>query len=104
MVKSQPRTQLRATSGSVAMQRQGLVTMSVAPLEGMELSLVWEHIDVQGLCRTGPADHETRPHLTLVSALGRTGPAPYLGSTVGPALEAWEWVSQPALRAGEQES
>lgn len=57
----------------------------------------WDHIDVQGLCRTVPTPHwlwhlgELAPTL----ASGRVGPAHHLGSTVELAMLAGTQVSQP---------
>ena len=63
MVRSQPELQLRAMSGSMAMQWQGLVLMSVMPVTTKGYWNVpgrvafGDYSDVQGLFRTGPSFH-----------------------------------------------
>lgn len=79
----------------------------ILPLETMRTFLVWtgtwDHIDVQGLCRTDPTSHwlqhpgEQAPPLTE-SSTQESSPAPLLDSTVEMALVEEEWVSQPKGR------
>lgn len=63
MVESQPVLLLKAMSGSVAMQQQGAVSMSVAHIttkdhmDALVWAVSWDCIDVQGLCRTGSTPH-----------------------------------------------
>lgn len=93
-VKSPPTLLLRATAGSAAMQLQHLCScpwLITARKHGM--FLVWDHVDVQRLERTGSAPH--RFHLSPAEALRRAGPVPQRGSTVELVLVAKVGVSQP---------
>jgi hypothetical protein len=59
MMKSQPVLLLKAMSGSMALQQQGAVSISVAHIttkdhaNALVWPVSWDHIDVQGLCRAG---------------------------------------------------
>ena len=80
---------LRATSGPVAVQQQGSVWL-ILPLETMEMP-AWDQVDVQGLCRTGPAPH-------WLQQSGQLGPPLTCGTTKesgsAPAWAAqWSWPS-----------
>ena len=59
MVRSQPELPLGAMSRSVTMQWQGSVTHITArePSKSLVRAAAEDHMDVQGLCRTGPTPH-----------------------------------------------
>lgn len=79
----------------------------ILPLESIRTFLVWtgtwDHIVVQGLCRTDPTSHwlqhSGEPASPLTdSSTQESSPAPLLDSTVELALVEGEWVSQPKGR------
>ena len=59
MMRSQPELPLGAMSRSVTMQQQGSVTHITArePSKSLVRAAAEDHMDVQGLCRTGPTPH-----------------------------------------------
>lgn len=90
---------LRAVSESMAMQHQGLVSMSVAHITTREQkdflggAAMGDHVDVQELHITG-LGHSLDvalwnigwPHLSPLAAFVRAGPASHLGSTLELAI------------------
>ena len=78
MVKVQPTLLLRAMFGSVAMQQQESVSMSMAHAapKAIWMSLVWtaswDIVDIQGL-------HRASPLPPLATGIERVCPAPHLG-------------------------
>lgn len=80
VVSSQPKLPLRSMSESVAMQHQRTCRWIISLQENMGLFLIRaatrNYVDVLAPPLTGCCIVEDLPHLSLVAALGKAGPAP----------------------------
>lgn len=92
MEKSQPVLPLRAMSGFLAMQHQGLEAMSLAHIIMRDIPGLACHQGIIGGC---PGAGQNWSGLSLVATLRRVGSVPRLGSTVDLTVVVMALVNQP---------